>query len=78
MPSTVIRWLGYHAAERRLEILFTTGRRYSYHDVRAELANAMRQSFSKGEFFNAHIRDHFQFTREASATPPEPHLRGNT
>lgn len=66
MPSTVIRWFGYHPAKRRLEVLFTTGRRYSYHNVPAELAEAMRQSFSKGEFFNAHIRDRFRFTREPS------------
>lgn len=66
MPSTVIRWFGYHPSEKRLEILFITGRRYSYHGVPEDLAEAMRQSFSKGEFFNAHIRDRFAFTREAS------------
>ncbi len=66
MPSTVIRWFGYHASEQRLEVLFTTGRRYNYYGVPTELAEAMRQSFSKGEFFNAHIRDKFRFTREPS------------
>lgn len=73
MPSTVIRWFGYHPAEQRLEILFTTGRRYSYHGVPADMVDAMRQAFSKGEFFNAHIRDRFRFTRETSGTPAGTH-----
>jgi lysyl-tRNA synthetase class 2 len=74
MPSTVIRWFGYHASEQRLEVLFTTGRRYNYYGVPAELADAMRQSFSKGEFFNAHIRDKFRFTREQ----PQTHMTGRS
>jgi KTSC domain len=64
MPSSVIRAFWYHPQDARLEILFQSGRRYSYHGVPPQLAEAMRQSFSKGEFFNAHIRDHFAYTRE--------------
>ena len=33
MPSTVIRRFSYEEAARRLEITFTSGRRYQYHDV---------------------------------------------
>ncbi len=66
MPSTVIRSFHYHAAERRLEILFQTGRRYSYFDVPPDVSEAMRDAFSKGEFFNAHIRDKFRFSREGA------------
>ena len=65
MPSTVIQNFRYHARQQRLEILFITGRRYFYHDVPADIFDAMRTAFSKGEFFNAHIRDHFPFTRES-------------
>ena len=64
MPSTVIRRFHYYAAEQRLEIVFQTGRHYSYHGVPADVAEAMRQAFSKGEFFNQHIRDRYRFTRE--------------
>ena len=67
MPSTVIRWFTYHPAEQRLEVLFTTGRRYNYLGVPADVAQAMRDAHSKGEFFNAHIRDKFRFTRETFA-----------
>ncbi len=63
MPSTVIRRFTYHPEDKRLEIIFTTGRRYLYHAVPHEVADAMGRAFSKGEFFNAHIRDHFAFTR---------------
>jgi hypothetical protein len=52
MPSTVIRSLDYRPAERELEILFTTGRRYVYHDVPPEAAEAFRCAFAKGRHFN--------------------------
>ena len=63
MPSSVIRFFYYHAGEKRLEVVFVSGRRYSYHDVPAEIYHRMTQAFSKGEFFNAHIRDQFAFVR---------------
>jgi hypothetical protein len=66
MPSTVIRDFHYHADQRRLEILFQMGRRYSYFDVPADVFAAMKDAASKGEFFNAHIRDEFRFAREGS------------
>ena len=64
MPSTVIRSFDYDSDERRLDIQFVTGRRYSYHDVPARIVAAMCAARSKGQFFNARIRDHFDFTRK--------------
>src|SRR3954468_9499370 len=61
MPSRVIRRFLYIPDELRLEILFVTGKRYSYFDVPAEVHDAMRQAFSKGEFFNSQIRDRYRF-----------------
>lgn len=63
MPSSVIRRFAYDDAARRLDILFVTGRRYAYHDVPPEEAAAFRGALSKGEYFNAHIRDRYRFTR---------------
>jgi lysyl-tRNA synthetase class 2 len=63
MPSSVIRAYRYHPAERRLSIVFTNGRRYIYLDVPADLVEAFAAAESKGEFFNARIRDHFTFDR---------------
>jgi hypothetical protein len=64
MPSSVIRSFAYVPDERRLDIVFVSGRRYSYLDVPPELAEEMRASFAKGEFFNARIRDRFDFRRQ--------------
>jgi hypothetical protein len=65
MPSSVIRSYHYDPVQRRLELQFVSGRRYRYHDVPQETWRDLRQAFSKGEFFNTHIRDHFRFTRES-------------
>ena len=61
MPSAVILSFRYLAPARELEIEFTSGRRYRYLDVPPEIAAAMREAFSKGQYFNRHIRDHFAF-----------------
>jgi hypothetical protein len=63
MPSSVIREHHYDPAERRLDILFVSGRLYSYHDVPPDIGLGMARAFSKGEYFNRHIRDRYYFTR---------------
>lgn len=62
MPSSVIRRWDYDEADGRLDVTFVSGRVYSYHDVPAGVAQAMREAFSKGSYFNRHIRDHYAFT----------------
>ena len=62
MPSTVIRSARYDAERELLDIVFTTGRRYLYHRVPAAEADAFRAAFSKGRYFNAHIRDAYDHT----------------
>jgi hypothetical protein len=66
MPSTVIRAAHYHPDTGTLDILFTTGRRYLYHDVPPEEAERFAAAFSKGRYFNARIRDHYDFTEVAT------------
>lgn len=61
MPSTVIRRFDYRPETRELEMLFVTGRRYVYADVPADEVERLRQAFSKGRYFNAHIRDHYRY-----------------
>jgi hypothetical protein len=65
MPSTVIEQFTYDAERRELVIRFRNGRAYTYHDVPAKVAAAMRAAFAKGEFFNAEIRDCYRFIRLA-------------
>ena len=61
MPSSVIKRFEYHPDSRELEVLFVTGRRYLYADVPAEEAEAFRAAFSKGAYFNRHIRDRYRY-----------------
>jgi lysyl-tRNA synthetase class 2 len=62
MPSTVIGALAYRSERRELEVLFTTGRRYIFHDVPPPVAEAFRTARIKGRHFNAHIRGRYAFT----------------
>lgn len=67
MPSTVIRSFDYRPDTRELDILFTTGRRYTYREVPPSAALAFRAAFSKGRHFNAHIRDAYDYEEVAGA-----------
>jgi hypothetical protein len=63
MPSSVIRSFVYDPAAHRLDVQFVSGRRYSYHDVPANIAAGMQRAISKGSYFNRRIRDTYRFTR---------------
>jgi lysyl-tRNA synthetase class 2 len=63
--SSVIARFRYLREKRVLEIVFQTGNIYHYLDVPASVHDGLRDASSKGEFFNAHIRDHFDFKRIA-------------
>ena len=63
MPSSVIRNYRYRPHEQELDITFVSGRAYRYLHVPPKVYEDMRASFSKGEFFNQRIRDHFAFER---------------
>jgi hypothetical protein len=63
MSSSVIRNHRYDAAGKALDIVFTSGRRYRYLKVPPDIYEDFRAAPSKGEFFNAHIRDRFDFER---------------
>ena len=66
MPSAIIRSFDYRPERRELEILFTTGRRYLYHEVPPEAAAAFRGAFAKGRHFNARIRGRYRYTEMAA------------
>ena len=59
MPSTVIRSYDYDASKQQLLVVFRSGRRYLYEQVSDDTYTRLRGAFSKGEFFNKHIRDRF-------------------
>ena len=62
MPSTLISDSRYDAESRTLSVwLATNGKRYDYQGVPPETYDAFRHAFSKGRFFNRHIRGRFTF-----------------
>jgi hypothetical protein len=61
MPSTVIREIVYRPEARELDVTFTTGRRYLFHDVAPEAAEDFRAARIKGRHFNARIRGRYRF-----------------
>jgi hypothetical protein len=61
MPSSVIRRFAYCPDSGQLWVEFTTGRRYVYSEVPAEVADTFRSAFSKGIYFNTRIRDRFPY-----------------
>lgn len=72
MPSTVIRRFEYQPQGRSLDVEFVSGRRYRYAGVPPQVAEAFREAFSKGRFFNARIRDEYpceELTPEPAEDP---------
>jgi hypothetical protein len=70
MPSSVIRRFAYHPGTATLEVEFVSGRRYRYSGVPDTVAEGFARAFSKGRFFNAHVRDEFpavELTGDAKA-----------
>jgi hypothetical protein len=74
MPSTVIRSFDYHPATGALDVTFVSGRRYRYAGVPEAVARAFREAFSKGRFFNAHIRDAYRYVELGADAVPETEL----
>jgi hypothetical protein len=72
MPSTAIAPIIHDQASRELEVTFASGRRYVYFDVpRAEYFRFCQVN-SKGDFFNRHIRDRYDFIERPSRSPMGP------
>ena len=54
--------MDYRPEALELEVLFTTGRRYLYHRVPADAAEAFCSARIKGRHFNSRIRGRYTFT----------------
>lgn len=55
--------MNYDASTEVLTIFFVTGRVYAYKGVPPEIYERMKGAFSKGIFFNRHIKDRYAFER---------------
>jgi hypothetical protein len=72
MPSTAIGRIAYLAADRELDVTFVgSGRTYTYIGVEPEVHEEFRRALSKGQFFNARIKDRYPF-RRWGFKPPAP------
>lgn len=63
VASTNLAAVGYDAKTRTLEIEFVNGRVYQYYDVPNNMHDRLMQAPSKGQFFNAHIRNNYPYSR---------------
>lgn len=64
VASSAIARIEYNAFTRELHVTFTSGRRYAYRDVPADIYYQFGRAASKGEFFNALIRDRYEFVEQ--------------
>ena len=61
VDSSAIDRIDYNATAHELEVMFTTGRVYHYYAVPQSLYQEFIAAPSKGQFFNARIRDRFRY-----------------
>jgi len=65
VESTTLRSVGYESASQVLEVEFCSGAIYQYFEVPAKAHQALWDAESKGQYFNLHIRDQYEFRRLA-------------
>ena len=63
VASTAIASVSYNFITNEVGIQFTDGSRYTYHDVDTDTYVGLVRAGSKGQYFNANIRNNFSFTR---------------
>jgi len=63
VSSSTINSIGYDPDSRGLEIEFTRGAVYVYHEVPQHEYENLMVSESIGRYFNANIRDNYAFSK---------------
>lgn len=63
MPSTVIQSFSHDENSQRLRVALLNGSIYDYLDVPVEVYREMKDSFSKGKFYNEQIKPHYAFEK---------------
>jgi len=61
VTSSVIALVRYDAAAATLDVTFQSGKVYRYQDVPPAIYDELMIAESKGQFFNARIRDRFAY-----------------
>lgn len=65
MPSSVIGSYVYDKEAEQLTIQFTSGNIYIYLGVPEAIYTGLDHASSRGEYFNQHIRDRYEFIKAA-------------
>jgi len=63
VDSSAISEIDYDAERAKLLVRFTSGERYVYVGVPAEVCRSFAEADSKGRFFQLQIRDRYPFNR---------------
>ena len=63
VASTNLASVGYDKETQTLEVEFLNGRVYQYYGVPDDMHGQLMRAPSKVQFFNAHIRDSYPFSR---------------
>ena len=58
--SSAISFVGYDPASRRMRIAFVQGHTYDFCGVPEHVFSGLLSARSKGNYYNAHIRDRYQ------------------
>ena len=59
--SSNIVSIGYSRRDRILEVEFLWGGIYQYYGVPRSVRDRLAKADSKGQYLNAHIRDHYEY-----------------
>jgi hypothetical protein len=65
VSSSAIVSVGYETGSHTLEVEFSSGTIYQYHDVETKIYRQFMQAPSKGRFLDLYIRDEYPFSRVA-------------
>ncbi len=63
VESSMINAVGYDRENRRLQVIFNTGKVYCYEDVPPEVFEGLLAADSKGRYMRAHIIDVYPYRR---------------
>jgi hypothetical protein len=67
LQSSMMTFVKYDDDACELDITFTSGKTYRYLEVPVEIYEGLLDAESKGEFFNDHIKDEFNFAEVRSS-----------
>jgi hypothetical protein len=68
VESSMLREVAYDPETRTLEVEFTSGGVYEYHDVPPEVYADLLRAESHGQYFRAHVRGAYPYRRLKKAS----------